>query len=94
MDADQTPQQPPQNQRPVMLIPKSVFYIVGAIVFGSFFLTLFVRNPYTQATEGEFYERGMLDKSALLWLAIFVGIPASVYAYKTWLAPLLARKGR
>ncbi len=82
----------PQNQRPVMLIPKSVFYIVGAIVFGSFILTLFVRNPYTQATQGEFYERGFIDSSALLWLAIFIGIPASVYIYKTWIEPLFKRR--
>ncbi len=85
-------QQEPQNQRPVMLIPKSVFYVVGAIVFGSFILTLFVRNPYTQATQGEFYERGFIDSSALLWLAIFIGIPASVYGYKTWIEPLFKRR--
>jgi hypothetical protein len=91
----QPPQQrkPGQNQAPVLLIPKSFFYIVGAVVVGSFLLTLFVRNPYTQSVnEGSsFYENG-IDNSAMLWLAIFVGIPASFWAYKRWILPLFDRK--
>ncbi|MCC3247018.1 hypothetical protein LG047_17120 [Methylocystis sp. WRRC1] len=87
-------QKPPQNARPVILVPKSFYYIVGAIVVGSFALTLFVRNPYTQAvTEGGgYYERGGMDSSMMMWLAIFVGIPASFWAYKRWIIPLFDRK--
>lgn len=86
-------QKPGQNQPPVLMIPKSVFYVVGAIVIGSFLLTLFVRNPYTQSVHegGTFYENGV-DNSAMLWLAIFVGIPASFWAYKRWIIPLFDRK--
>lgn len=96
---DDTPSQRPQDQKPgrpqgpVLMIPKSFFYIVGAIVVGSFLLTLFVRNPYTQAVHegGTFYENGT-DNSLMLWVAIFVGIPASFWAYKRWILPLFDRK--
>jgi hypothetical protein len=84
---------PAQKQGPVLLIPKSFFYIVGAVVVGSFLLTLFVRNPYTQSVhEGSsFYENGV-DNSAMLWVAIFIGIPASFWAYKRWILPLFEKK--
>lgn len=82
---------PPENRPPVILIPRSVFYVVGLIVVGSFVLTLFVRNPYTQATQGDYYERNPAE-GPLLWVAIFIGIPAAWYAYKNWIAPLLKRK--
>lgn len=89
----QEDQKPAQNQPPTIPIPKSVFYIVGAIVVGSFLLTLFVRNPYTQAVHegGSFYENSM-DNSLMLWVAIFIGIPASFWAYKRWILPLFDRK--
>ena len=65
----------------------------GAIIIGSFVLTLFVRNPYTQSVQegGSFYENG-IDNSAMMWLAIFVGIPASFWAYKRWILPLFEKK--
>ena len=52
-----------------------------------------MRNPYTQSvTEGgSFYEHGT-DNSALMWVAIFVGIPLSFWAYKRWILPLFERK--
>lgn len=83
----------PGPSQPVLFIPKSFFYVVGAIVVGSFVLTLFVRNPYTQSvTEGgSFYENGM-DNSLMMWVAIFIGIPASFWAYKRWIIPLFDRK--
>ncbi|WP_442754300.1 hypothetical protein ACNHKD_15070 [Methylocystis sp. JAN1] len=85
--------QPGRNQPPVLLIPKSFFYIVGAIVVGSFLLTLFVRNPYTQSVHegGSFYENAT-DNSLLMWVAIFIGIPASFWAYKRWIIPLFDKK--
>jgi hypothetical protein len=83
---------PGPDRGPMFLIPKSFIYLVGAIVVGSFLLTLFVRNPYTQAVEGgDLYERSQ-DNSLMLWVAIFVGIPASFYAYKRWVLPLFERK--
>jgi len=86
-------QTPPKNQRPVLLIPKSYFYAVFAIVAGSFLLTLFVRNPYTQSVHegGNFYENAT-DNSMMMWVAIFIGIPASFWAYKRWILPLFDRK--
>jgi hypothetical protein len=97
-DTRENPQHPAQDQGPgpergpMFLIPKSFIYLVGAIVVGSFLLTLFVRNPYTQAVEGgDLYERSQ-DNSLMLWVAIFVGIPASFYAYKRWVLPLFERK--
>jgi hypothetical protein len=85
--------QPGKNQPPTLFIPKSFFYIVGAIVVGSFLLTLFVRNPYTQAVHegGNFYENAT-DNSLMMWVAIFIGIPASFWAYKRWIIPLFDRK--
>jgi hypothetical protein len=87
---NQAPAKPPQ---PVFLIPKSLIYIVAAIVVGSFAITLFVRNPYTMATVegGDIYETNR-DDSLMLWVAIFIGIPASFWAYKNWVLPLFERK--
>lgn len=97
-DTRENPQHPTQDQAPgpqrgpMFLIPKSFIYLVGAIVVGSFLLTLFVRNPYTQAIEGgDLYERSQ-DNSLMLWVVIFIGIPASFYAYKRWVLPLFERK--
>ncbi|QGM98438.1 hypothetical protein [Methylocystis parvus] len=92
-DKGQQNKKPGQNQPPVLLIPKSFFYIVGAIVVGSFLLTLFVRNPYTQSVHegGNFYEN-VTDNSMLMWVAIFIGIPASFWAYRRWIIPLFDRK--
>lgn len=91
----QTPQEEPpaQNQLPKFVIPRSLYIATALIVVGSFALTLFVRNPYTQSvTEGGgFYERST-DNSALMWVAIFVGIPLSFWAYKRWILPLFERK--
>lgn len=95
-DEQKNREQPPQDRKPgppVLLIPKSFIYIVGAIVVGSFLLTLFVRNPYTQSVHegGSFYENS-IDNSSLMWVLIFIGIPASFWAYKRWILPLFEKK--
>ncbi len=84
---------PAQPQLPKFVIPRSLYIATALIVIGSFAITLFVRNPYTQSvSEGAgFYERGS-DSSLLLWVAIFIGIPASFWAYKRWILPLFERK--
>jgi hypothetical protein len=86
-------QAPSRPQQPVFLIPKSLIYIVAAIVVGSFAITLFVRNPYTMSTVegGDIYETNR-DDSLMLWVAIFIGIPASFWAYKNWVLPMFERK--
>ena len=98
-DTQDKPAPEPQNQvpgkpkQPVFLIPKSFFFIVAAIVVGSFAITMFVRNPYTMSTVegGDLYESNR-DNSLMLWVAIFIGIPASFWAYKNWILPLFERK--
>lgn len=94
MDDDQ--EKRPQDEKPgppVMLIPRSVYYIVGTILIGSFLMTLFVRNPYTQsAHEGGAYYENATDTNFAMWIAIFVGIPASFWAYKRWIIPLFDKK--
>jgi len=97
-DEKKNRQQPEKDHKPgppVMMIPKSFIYIVGAVVVGSFLLTLFVRNPYTQAsTEGSlYYERGM-ETNMALWVVIFIGVPASFLAYKQWILPALERRAK
>lgn len=86
-------QAPAKPRQPMFLIPKSLIYIVAAIVAGSFAITLFVRNPYTMSTVegGDLYETNR-DDSLMLWVAIFIGIPASFWAYKNWVLPLFERK--
>ncbi|MBG0799674.1 hypothetical protein IYX23_18565 [Methylocystis sp. L43] len=87
------PERPAQPLGPQFKIPRSLYIATALIVIGSFAITLFVRNPYTQSvTEGgSFYEHGT-DNSALMWVAIFVGIPLSFWAYKRWILPLFERK--
>ncbi len=84
---------PAQPHVPKIVIPRSLYIATALIIVGSFAITLFVRNPYTQSvSEGTgFYERGS-DSSLLLWVAIFIGIPASFWAYKRWILPLFERK--
>ncbi|MGD9542598.1 MAG: hypothetical protein AB7F41_14475 [Methylocystis sp.] len=87
------PETPAQPEGPKIEIPRSLYVATALIVIGSFAITLFVRNPYTQSvTEGGgFYERSV-DNSALMWIAIFIGIPLSFWAYKRWILPLFERK--
>jgi hypothetical protein len=90
------PNKRPEDQKPgppVMMIPKSVFYIVGALLIGSFLMTLFVRNPYTQSVHegGAFYEN-VTDYSLMMWVGFFIGIPVSFWAYKRWVLPLFEKK--
>jgi hypothetical protein len=40
---------------------------------------------------GDIYETNR-DDSLMLWVAIFIGIPASFWAYKNWVLPMFERK--
>jgi hypothetical protein len=81
----------PQPTRPVLLIPRSYIFVTVAIVAVSIFVTLFVRNPYTQATSGDYYERTSLD-SSIVWAVIFIGLPGLWFAYQKWVAPRLKKR--
>lgn len=86
----QEPETPPSPRGPVVMIPKSWYFFAAAIVVGSIVLTLFVKNPYTRAVETDFNEGSNND--LLLWVAIFIGVPLSFFAYKKWILPLFERR--
>ncbi len=81
----------PKPERPVLLIPRSYIFVTIAIIAVSIFVTLFVRNPYTQATSGDYYERTSLD-SSIIWAVIFIGLPGLWFAYQKWVAPRLKKR--
>ena len=85
------PQQPQRQLSAFDIIPKKFIYAVVGIVIASFAITLFVSNPYTAAVQegSSYYEGGgSMDRNLMLWVAIFIGIPASFWAYKKWILPL------
>ncbi|MEK4034060.1 hypothetical protein WOC76_13680 [Methylocystis sp. IM3] len=79
----------------VFPVPKNMVYGTVAVVIASLLVTFFARNPYTQAsTEGSlYYERGM-ETNMVLWVVIFIGVPASFLAYKHWFLPMLERRAK
>ena len=81
----------PSPTRPVLLIPRSYVILTIFVVAISIFVTMFMRNPYTQAVSGDYYERSSLD-SSIVWAAIFIGLPGLWFAYQKWVAPRLKRK--
>jgi hypothetical protein len=81
----------PPPQRPTLLIPRSYVIMTAAIVALSIFVTLFMRNPYTQATSGDYYEKSSLD-SSIIWAVIFIGLPGLWFAYQKWVAPRLRKR--
>ena len=96
MADNQTNQRRPgEEPQFVFPVPKNMVYGTAAVVLASLLVTFFVRNPYTQAsTEGSlYYERGM-ETNMALWVTIFIGVPATVLAYKHWLQPMLERRAR
>lgn len=91
-DEPATPEPPKRSIKATDVIPKKFIFAVVGIVVGSFLLTLFVRNPYTQSvSEGSSYYETSGDSNMILWAAIFIGIPASFWAYKKWILPLFDR---
>lgn len=85
------PEPPPQRPIGALdIIPKKFIYGALGIVLASFAITLFASNPYTAAVQegSSYYERGgSMDRNLMLWVAIFIGIPASFWAYKKWILP-------
>ena len=87
--ADDAREAPTQPQLPKFVIPRSLYIATALIVIGSFAITLFVRNPYTQSVPRRGFYEHSTDSSALMWVAIFVGIPLSFWAYKRWISAAL-----
>ncbi len=80
-----------QPSRPVLLVPRSYVVLIALVVAASIFVTLFVRNPYTQSVSGDYYERSSLD-GAIVWAVIFIGLPGLWFGYQKWVAPRLKKK--
>lgn len=81
----------PEPSRPVLLVPRSYVILTALVIAASIFVTLFMRNPYTQAVSGDYYERSSLDNS-IIWAVIFIGLPSMWFAYQKWVAPWLRKK--
>ena len=78
------PEQPPENRPPQIRLSPQLYIFTAVVVIGSILFTLFIRNPYTQAVSGDYYESRTFDDGAL-WVAIFVGIPALWYGYRLFM---------
>jgi hypothetical protein len=81
----------PGSTRPFLLIPRSYVILTVLVVAASVFVTLFMRNPYTQSVSGDYYERSSLD-SSIIWAVIFIGLPGMWFAYQKWVAPRLRKR--
>jgi hypothetical protein len=81
----------PEPTRPIFLVPRSYVILTVLVVAVSIFVTLFMRNPYTQSVSGDYYERSSLDTS-IIWAVIFIGLPGLWFAYHKWVAPRLRKR--
>lgn len=95
--SDERPQEdkpegsPRRPEPPTILVPRSYIFLTIFVVVLSIVVTLFMRNPYTQAISGDYYERTSLD-SSILWAVIFIGLPGLWFTYHKWVAPWLRRR--
>ena len=83
---------PPTNRRPSNHKRKfrntacraGLYFVTGAIVALSIFVTLFVRNPYTQSMEGDYYDKHPYDETSV-WVLVLVVIPMiGLAAFIAW----------
>jgi hypothetical protein len=87
-----SPEGPPRRpEPPTMLVPRSYIFLTIFVVVLSIVVTLFMRNPYTQAISGDYYERTSLD-SSILWAIIFIGLPGLWFTYQKWVLPWLKKR--
>lgn len=68
--SNEEPKKPPQFR-----ISRSLYYLTAAIVGMSIFVTFYVRNPYTQAVSGDYYEKHPYDETSV-WTTVLVIVPA------------------
>ncbi|MFY9658245.1 MAG: hypothetical protein WAK01_16965 [Methylocystis sp.] len=68
--SNQEPKKPPQFK-----VSRSLYYLTAAIVGMSIFFTLYVRNPYTQAVSGDYYDKHPYDEGSV-WTLVLVIVPA------------------
>ncbi|ARN80292.1 hypothetical protein [Methylocystis bryophila] len=68
--SNEHPRKPPQFK-----ISRSLYYVTAAVVGMSIFVTFFLRNPYTQAVSGDYYEKHPYDETSV-WTLVLVIVPA------------------
>ncbi|HMK91220.1 MAG TPA: hypothetical protein VK446_16510 [Methylocystis sp.] len=79
----------PQDRPPQYRVPTKLYYIAGGVIAMWIFVTFFLRNPYTQATEGDYYDRHPYDEFTT-WALVLVVIPMiGLAAFLAW-----TRRGR
>jgi uncharacterized membrane protein YhaH (DUF805 family) len=73
------PPKPPQFQ-----ISRKLYYIVAGVIAMWIFVTFFLRNPYTQSVEGDFYDKHPYDETST-WTLVLVVIPMiGLAAFLAW----------
>jgi phospholipase C len=74
----------PQKKIPKYGVPRGLYFVTGAAVALSIFVTLFVRNPYSQSMEGGYYDKHPYDETSV-WVLVLVIIPMiGLAAFIAW----------
>lgn len=69
---------------PKFKVSRGLYLVAGAAVALSLFVTLFVRNPYTQAVQGDYYDTHPYDETQV-WVLVLVVIPMiGLAAFIAW----------
>jgi hypothetical protein len=73
-----------QNKPPQFRISPKLYYLVAGIIAMWVFVTFFFRNPYTQSTEGGYYDKHPYDETST-WTLVLVIIPMiGLAAFLAW----------
>jgi hypothetical protein len=77
------PETPEAPRPPQFKIPRSLYFVSGGLIALWIGVTFFLRNPYTQAIQGDYYERRSFDDTAM-WAVIFVVALMGLGAFISW----------
>jgi hypothetical protein len=77
------PELPETPRPPQFQIPRSLYVVVAAALALWVGVTFFLRNPYTQAIQGDYYERRSFDDGTM-WAVIFVVALMGLGAFISW----------
>ncbi len=74
----------PENKPPQFRVPRELYFLVAGVLALWVFVTFFFRNPYTQATSGDYYDRHPYDETSV-WVIVLVIIPMiGLAAFLSW----------
>jgi len=77
---DDQPNKPPQFQ-----VSRKLYYLVAGVMAMWVFVTFFFRNPYTQSTQGDYYDKHSFDETST-WTLVLVVIPMmGLAAFLAWM---------